>query len=801
MVNRLLAKLLLRELKGNWFQYLSMLVITFLAVTLFTGFVSNTITLRTRTDLYMEQSNVASLILQATVFEDSDVSFLQDGGGIDELEFRTYADGAYSVSGSAEGAIESTLSAKFYITDGNEKINRPYIVEGEAGFMIDKSVAGLYGCRVGDKVTVDMSARASAIELPGIPSSVAASVLGRLEFTVTGLMYSIEGVNIYDTSPAFITYGAFWQSLTDNPLVKAALSAAGIDMEDVIELTRNQALIRCADGEAVRGDVNAYFNAKAQNNLVFIYDRESMESVVVLDNEASQSLNMLYVFPVLFFLVAVLVIMTTIGRLILRERTNVGTMKALGISNAKIVLLYASLGGAVTFIGSCLGAAVGPLIIPSVMNIKYGLIYSMPMLCGILYSPLWTTLTIAVVTAAALLIGVGCSRSIIREKPAECMRPKQTAYAPKRTIDTGGTNQAALTCRMGLRNIAINKRRALMTVIGITGCTALLLTSFGIGDTIDASVYNDFGGMFRYDVLASCNASAQSGVEEELSALKDAGEIQNWEFNRIYAATAAAEGVTKTVAVYVIPDDSTMTDVLEGGGVALSASTAEDLGAEAGDSITFTVGSCSVKYTVGRIVTTTTRNGLYITQSDNSFTEDCYYTANVWIQTSSPEAVRDKLMNTDDVLAASTMGEQLEEIRSLASTVNTMKYTVMVFAIALSVVVLYNLSLLNVKERTRDMATLKVLGFTNGKIAATLFVESFTLTFAGTAVGMLLGFPLLYLVMKLNELATIAFIYYLAPLSYFLSALISLGTGAVINVLFGAVISKIDMTASLKSVE
>ena len=801
MVNRLLAKLLLRELKGNWFQYLSMLAITFLAVTLFTGFVSNTITLRTRTDLYMEQSNVASLILQATVFEDSDISFLRDGGGIDELEFRTYADGAYSVSGSAEGAIESTLSAKFYITDGNEKINRPYIVEGEAGFMIDKSVADLYGCRVGDKVTVDMSARASAIELPGIPSSVAASVLGRLEFTVTGLMYSIEGVNIYDTSPAFITYGAFWQSLTDNPLVKAALSAAGIDMEDVIELTRNQALIRCADGEAVRGDVNAYFNAKAQNNLVFIYDRESMESVVVLDNEASQSLNMLYVFPVLFFLVAVLVIMTTIGRLILRERTNVGTMKALGISNAKIVLLYASLGGAVTFIGSCLGAAVGPLIIPSVMNIKYGLIYSMPMLCGILYSPLWTTLTIAVVTAAALLIGVGCSRSIIREKPAECMRPKQTAYAPKRTIDTGGTNQAALTCRMGLRNIAINKRRALMTVIGITGCTALLLTSFGIGDTIDASVYNDFGGMFRYDVLASCNASAQSGVEEELAALKDAGEIESWEFNRIYAATAAAEGVTKTVAVYVIPDDSTMTDVLEGGGVALSASTAEDLGAAAGDSITFTVGSCSVEYTVGRIVTTTTRNGLYITQSDNSFTEDCYYTANVWIQTSSPEAVRDKLMNTDDVLAASTMDEQLEEIRSLASTVNTMKYTVMVFAIALSVVVLYNLSLLNVKERTRDMATLKVLGFTNGKIAATLFVESFTLTFAGTAVGMLLGFPLLYLVMKLNELATIAFIYYLAPLSYFLAALISLGTGAVINVLFGAVIAKIDMTASLKSVE
>ena len=235
-------------------------------------------------------------------------------------------------------------------------------------------------------------------------------------------------------------------------------------MEDVIELTRNQALIRCADGEAVRGDVNAYFNAKAQNNLVFIYDRESMESVVVLDNEASQSLTMLYVFPVLGCLVAVLVIMTTIGRLILRERTNVGTMKALGISNAKIVLLYASLGGAVTFIGSCLGAAIGPLIIPSVMNIKYGLIYSMPMLCGTLFSPLWTAVVIAVVTAAAVLIGIGCSRSIIKERPAECMRPKQIVYAPKKVIGGPASGGAALTLRMGLRNILINKRRALMTV-------------------------------------------------------------------------------------------------------------------------------------------------------------------------------------------------------------------------------------------------------------------------------------------------------------------------------------------------
>ena len=125
----------------------------------------------------------------------------------------------------------------------------------------------------------------------------------------------------------------------------------------------------------------------------------------------------------------------------------------------------------------------------------------------------------------------------------------------------------------------------------------------------------------------------------------------------------------------------------------------------------------------------------------------------------------------------------------------------MVFAILLSVVVLYNLSLLNVKERTRDMATLKVLGFTHFQVSFALIVEIILLTLIGTACGAFLGYPLMYLVMKLNEMATMAFVYAITPLSYVLSVAVALGTAIFINLIFGLSISRISMTESLKSVE
>ncbi len=804
-----MLKLMVRELFRNWFQYLSMFAITALAVTLCLGFISNTLTLRRRSELYLEESGLADLIVQSTAFGEEDERFLE-GFGADLLEYRTYSDGEFTKTG--DDSVHNI--AKIFVADGS--INRPYIVEGEAGVLLDKTVADLYGYRVGDEIAVQFKAftgfagelsRTITEEIAG-SSPFLGTLIGEVNipseytFRVTGLMHSVEGVNIYSNSPVFLTPEAVKEAIADEVAPQLFIFRREVieeRTEEILLKLRNQALLRCDPSR--KEEIRSYFAEKEDNNLLFLYDRDTMESVVILDNEVEQSKNMLYIFPVIFFLVSILVIMTSISRLVLKERINIGTFKALGMTNGRIVFHYAFMSAAVTFFGCILGAVIGPLIVPAVMTIKYGLIFSMPKLIGTVYSLPWTLGVTALVCLLALLIGVWAARSVMKENPAECMRPKQIRYTPKVRRGTGRSKESRhllLSCRMALRNIRINPWRSLMTVIGVMGCSALLVTSFGIGDTMINSVENDYGVLCYYDVISPYSAGQETPFFEALDAMKAEGKIQTYERVRTYVATAHTGSQNKDITVYVLPPDSQMSSIARGGNT-LSRITADVLKTGKGEPLSFTLGSCTADYTIEDVVETSTWNGFFTTQ--NHFSEDCYYQENVWVKTDLPDEVRDSLNEINGTGTAKTMGDRRAEIENLISSTNAMKYTLMVFAVLLSVVVLYNLSLLNVKERTRDMATMKVLGFTHFQVSFALIVEIMLLTVIGTACGAFLGYPLMYLVMKLNEMATMSFVYAIKPLSYVLSVAVAFGTAAVINLIFALSISRISMTESLKSVE
>lgn len=779
-----------RELRKNWFQYLSMLLITVLAVTLFLGFLSNSLTLRKRADLYLEESDLADLIVQTTSFDGQDRG--EDGYltnlGASALGYRVYSDGSFTVEGG------SPETAEIFISD--LEINKPYITDGEAGALLDLRVAELRGYKIGDRVTVELSSFKTALSAFGLDET--------FEFTVTGFMHSVERVNIYSSSPVFVTPELFRAALAEKlsalyPEGYLNSEAWAAQAEAIYPRFENQALIQCGDIAALKAAIEDEFAAKENNNLIFVYDRDTMEAVVTIDSEVDQSLNMLYVFPVIFFLVALLVIMSTVSRLVLRERTNIGTFKALGIANRRIVFHYAFMGTVVTLLGCIIGAILGPLIVPTVMGIKYTLMFSMPLLSGTVFSIPWTLLTVVFVCLCAMLIGVWASRSVIRENPAECMRPKQISYHPHVKRGTGkasamGTH-ALLSVRMALRNVRINWGRSLLTVIGILGCSALLLTSFGIGDTLTASVENDFGGLFHYDVASPYTSAQRDAVYGQLDEWLQDGTIATYESVSSYIVTVRGE-TNKAVSFWVIAENSVMTDVPSG---AMSASTAEELGLRVGDEVTFTIGSLQATCTVEHIVQTSAWNGFFTTE--NPFGDGAYSSGNVWVQTENGDTVRDALNEINGTYTAKTMADRIGEIEDLISSTNTMKYTLMVFAILLSVVVLYNLSLLNLKERTRDMATLKVLGYTHFQIALSLIVEIMLLTVIGTGLGCAFGFPLLYLVMKINEISIMSFVITLKAVSYLYAVALSVGTAIVINLFFGSLISKIDMTESLKSVE
>ncbi len=819
-----MLKLMVRELFRNWFQYLSMFVITALAVTLFLGFISNTQTLRVRSERYLDESNLADLIVQVTTFEEGDEEYLA-GLDTERLEYRVYSDGEFSRLGDA--GVHNI--AKIFVADG--EINKPYIVEGQRGFLIDKTVANLYGYGVGDSLTVEFTAFKEFAEqiseevtaqfaaygeqygafVPEL-KDIKVTVPSSYTFTVTGLMHSVEGVNIYSNSPVFLATDTVAQTIAEevisqlpmeNGLFKSIVTEEKVlaRVKEILSMCRNQALISSENFAEQKEEIRDRFADAGNGNLLFVYDRDTMESVVILDNEVEQSKNMLYIFPVIFFLVSILVIMTSISRLILRERINIGTLKALGMTNGRIVFHYAFMSAAVTFFGCVLGAIIGPLIVPAVMTVKYGLIFSMPKIVGTVYSMPWTFGLTAIVCILALLIGVWAARSVMKENPAECMRPKQITYTPKVMRGTGRSKESRhllLSCRMALRNIRINWGRSLMTVIGVMGCAALLVTSFGIGDTMTNSVENDYGVLCYYDVTSPYAAAQEEEFFSLLEKMKGEGTIETYERVRTYVATAHTGTQSKDITVYVLPENSQMSAITRGGST-LSRITADVLKIGEGEDLSFTLGACTADYSVEDVVETSTWNGFFTTV--NHFSEDCYFQENVWVKTASPDEVRDQLNEINGTGTAKTMGDRRAEIENLISSTNAMKYTLMVFAILLSVVVLYNLSLLNVKERTRDMATLKVLGFTHFQVSFALIVEIMLLTLIGTACGAFLGYPLMYLVMKLNEMATMAFVYAITPLSYVLSVAVALGTAIFINFIFGLSISRISMTESLKSVE
>ncbi len=757
-----------------------MFVITALSATLFLGFISNTITLRKRADLYLDASELSDLIVQVSSFETADKDFLSRFSP----EYRIYSDGEFKKAGEAG---QSNI-AKIFVSDTER--NKPYIVEGEAGVLIDKTVAGLgrngSEYKVGDEIEIEFTAFKPLFEQFNVPSSYT--------FTITGLMHSVEGVNIYSNSPVFLSEEVVLEA------IKSALPMPSL-ANGVIGYLYNQALIESDNYAEEKEEIREYFSEKAESNLLFVYDRDTMESVVILDNEVEQSKNMLYIFPVIFFLVSVLVIMTSISRLILRERINIGTFKALGMGNGRIMFHYAFMGAAVTFLGCLAGAVLGPLIVPAVMTVKYGLIFSMPKMTATVFSVPWTAGFTLAFSLLSLAIGFWAARSVIKENPAECMRPKQIAYTPKVMRGTGRSKNSRhllLSCRMALRNIRINSGRSLMTVIGVAGCAALLLTSFGIGDTMQASVENDYGYLSDFDVTSPYAAAQEESFFETLEQLKADGKIEFYERVRTYVATAHTAKQSKDISVYVFEKGSKMNRVTEGGNT-LSRITADVLGVKKGERFTFTLGACSAEYEIEDVVPTSTWNGFFT--SENYFSDDCYFQENVWVRTAYQDEVRDALNEVNGTGTAKTMADRRGEIESLISSTNAMKYTLMVFAVLLSVVVLYNLSLLNVKERTRDMATMKVLGFDNFQVSFALIMEILILTLVGTLIGSCFGYPLMYLVMKLNEMATMAFIYALKPLSYLLTVFGSLLTAAAINGVFGLLISKISMTESLKSVE
>ena len=570
----------------------------------------------------------------------------------------------------------------------------------------------------------------------------------------------------------------------------------GKDVSKVIEKIKNYYLTSYPDEDKVLG----------------IMDASTYPSNAIIQNDIVQSRNLTYCFPIIFFVVAILVVLTTITQMMLKQRIQIGTMKALGITRGTILGYYLLYMNIVGFLGVLLGSIFGPILLPIVMNIKYDILYSLPALG---YS-------FPIVSILACLLGVALCVSlitylVIRNElsyvPAESMRGKSPSLKFKEKKGKDKVKNVSLM--MALRNIRVHMSRSIMVIVGVMGCTGLLVAGFGIEDVInygkdsDLSAYLDCDYVLTYSVGTERN----SMIDKVLSI----DGVTNCEEYSQLTSTVTFNNKNADIPIFYFSykaENFKFDDDYEDGhwdlnSVALSQRKADELGVKVGDKIDFICGG--VKYSdmkVDKIFYTFANNSLFVYQE--TLPELSKTSLNAWVNLktdSKGNAIRDKeeirkdLLALDGVSSLVSREDNAKRISSYMTSIKSMTNTIKFFAILLAVVVLINLAILNFEERSRDIATLRVLGFSRFEISRSLVYEVMILTIIGALLGLLLGYPLEYLVLSTNITPLISWIYIIYWYSFVIGFLLSVVTAFVVNIIISNRVNKVLMAESLKSVE
>lgn len=794
MKSNLFRKLTLRTIKANIRQFLSVILIVLLSTMLLSGFITNSSTLDSSINKYFEETNLADLWLFTDGVNVSDEQFLIDN----KISFnkRLYLETSAKIE---EKKIQNTT--KIYVLDSKSILNNgsaisePYLEAGLAGCLIDKNVAKDRGIEIGfDEIefsyTLSTEIAGQQVEVPI-----------NMKFIITGTMSLDECADTYSSWPVFIDDELFLDAY--HSAIISAADELGMHLtssmaSEMFTLPVNQILIKTNSVSETKDLIENYYKT-SDSNLFYIFDRNQIESVVLLNAEIEQSRKMIYVFPIIFVIVSILIILTTIDQLVIQERTRIGTLKSIGIPDKRVLYQYSRYGAVLCLIGSVIGIILGVIIIPNIMFIKYNLVYSLPSDFIKLNIPfVWLIVVLVTMVMMGFIVALSACFKILHKKPVECLKQDIGNTAKIKGKIRKNSKKLPLSIRMAARNLKLKPVRAVMVTIGIAGCMALLLCGFGIGNTLTHSINSDLGNTFKYDISSTYLESNRDKFFAELNENKNIEFYE--EVDIFYVETMNGKNV-KNISLYKIQEQSKLTDIKISSGEAwISKAIADNLKANIGSIISVSSGGKTTSVKVTNIIETSIINGVFVADDLGFNTELASH--GVWIKSNDiSKEMLDKLNSLNGTDGASSMQQLKDSAFSKVSSIDLMTTTLETFAILLAVIVLFNLIFLIIKERVRELATLKVIGVGLFNILLTIFFEVLFMAIFGSILGMILGYPLLMLVLFINKVEIVNYLYYLSPLSYIWALLIIFLTIVVVTALCIVRVRRINMIESLKSVE
>ncbi len=732
----------------------------------------------------------------------------KDAENISSLDGADNVVGGWSLDVLSDTADNKAIKLISY----SDEVNIPNVTEGslpenDGECLLDSFFADVYGYGVGDKIKVSAD------------GSLLGMLLSRTEFTVAGLC---DLPYYMDLNRGTGTVG---NGELDGFAVVMPETFSRFPVYTEVCVTVSGAAELDSFGEEYEKKVDSVAEKieELSDGNWYVLDRGYIASCVNYKNDAERINSLSGLLPIIFFLVAALVSLNAMTRLVEEERAQIGTLKALGCGDGTIIFRYLAYALLPTLLGAVVGVLFGEKVFPLAIMNAYSLLYT-----GLPQNLAPYNLTQGAIAVVASVICTGLATlfacfKISREKPAGIMRP-EAPKAGKRVVMEKIPfvwKRLSFTQKATVRNLFRYKKRFLMTVIGVAGCMGLVMVGLGLHDSIIVVADKQFEEITHYQAAVTyADNISQEDKEGVISKISE--EYPDISAMEMYSMSVdVRNGDTVQTVFLSVPYSlegienyftfrgrtSHKSFALDDGGALISEKTASTLGVGEGDELIIGSGSAEVKIKISAVYENYIGHYLFVSPSlyAQVYGGAPQYNQLILRYADNSDAFENELgsylLSLGGVQGVTFVSTTVKWANDTLSSLNTIVFIVLAAAALLAFVVLYNLNSINIAERKRELATLKVLGFRNREVAAYVYKENILLTVLGIILGIGVGILLHSFVIKSIEVDLIMFGRTIALSSFFIGAAITIGFSLLVNLIMYRSIKKIDMVESLKSVE
>lgn len=761
-----LNKKRLRDIRQNKMQFFNIFIMVFLGVFVFAGIHAYMDGMDKSADKYYKENNFQDIWLSGENFSNEDLEKVKNTENVKDAER------LLTINTELENKEDVTLETNFIETNN---ISKMYVVEGEEfskdkkGVWFDSYLAKNLDLKVGDEITVTYQ-----------NMKITEKILGLVN-TPDHVYFVKDDTEIF---PTHKNYGFMYLSINELPEgMPQIFNQVIIDIDNTDKLQETKADLENSIKSAIA-----------------VTDREASTSDQGYNSEIEEGTTYSSVFTFLFLFIAVLSVTTTMNRFVKKQRTQIGTLKALGFKNRKIINHYVGYGFIVSLVASIVGLLVGRYALGTFflnMEMSY---FEIPVYNTVLI-PVVYILAIAVVVLITLVTYLSC-RSILKESAVEALRleiPK--VKNTKFDLTTKGIfKKASISTRWNLRDVGRNKGRSIMAIVGITGCTMLMLCAFGMMDTMKSYLSWEFDKIsnFEYKLSLSNNYTDEQFDNITQKYGKETSQTLGIEIKN------KDKKETNTLTVNDAPNKLKYTNHnkeymdLKDDGIYITEKLSEKYGLQVGDEITWHIFGDDNWYTCKIIGLNRDPQNQQLNMSRKYFESlGLTYRADV-VYTDEDLSNTKTIDGVDTIQSLTTLKQGME---SMLETVQTMIVLLIVVSAILGFVIIYNLGILSFTEKQYQFATLKVLGFKDKQIKNIFVKQNLWLTIVGIILGLPLGFWMLDYIFKSALGDNYDFNAYIKPTSYLYAVVGSLIVSIIVNKVLSRKVKKIDMVTSLKGNE